>query len=96
MLPSVPVPVLPWACVNVGGPHRMARSDMAAAIAAHLGVDPGAGFATGPAPGARPVASPSDISMDVSRLAGTLALGRPPTAFHDTLPQCLPPSLPEQ
>ncbi|EFJ49277.1 hypothetical protein VOLCADRAFT_43537, partial [Volvox carteri f. nagariensis] len=64
----------PWQhrIFNVGGPERLSRVDMARQVADALGCGYDAILATSTASVNRGVASPADISMDVSRLTDGL------------------------
>lgn len=53
---------------NMGGPDRLSRVDMAAAVAAHCGYSSDCIKAVPSASVSRGYCSPPDISMDVSRL----------------------------
>ncbi|KXZ50950.1 hypothetical protein GPECTOR_14g196 [Gonium pectorale] len=68
---------------NAGGPERLSRADMARQVADVLGCGYGAIREAPSASVSRPVASPSDISMDVSRL--TTQLGFRTTSFRQAL-----------
>ncbi|KAJ9514884.1 hypothetical protein QJQ45_028573 [Haematococcus lacustris] len=74
--------------LNMGGPDRLSRVDMALMVARHRGHSPSLVRPAPSASVARGVASPQDISMDVSRLA--LLLGRPPTPLTQVLEQIWP------
>ncbi|GFH07858.1 methionine adenosyltransferase regulatory beta subunit-related [Haematococcus lacustris] len=74
--------------LNMGGPDRLSRVDMALMVAHHRGHSPSLVRPAPSASVARGVASPQDISMDVSSL--TLLLGRPPTPLAQVLEQIWP------
>ncbi|EFN51077.1 hypothetical protein CHLNCDRAFT_141448 [Chlorella variabilis] len=57
---------------NMGGPDRLSRADMAAAVAAACGYDPALILAAPAASVPRPAPSPADISMDSSRLEAAM------------------------
>lgn len=59
---------------NMGGPERLSRADMAAQVAAALGVDPGLVVRVSAASAARGVPSPADISMNVQRIQEDLGI----------------------
>lgn len=58
----------------MGGPQRLSRVDMAAAVAAARGHDPACILRAPASSVDRPVASPADISMDSSRLEEELGI----------------------
>lgn len=69
--------------LNMGGPERLSRVDMAHAVAETWGRDPAAIQAAPAASVSRGVAAPPDISMRIDRLV--LTLGVRPMAFADAL-----------
>ncbi|GLC50559.1 hypothetical protein PLESTB_000393200 [Pleodorina starrii] len=81
----------PWRhrVFNAGGPERLSRADMARQVADALGCGHGAIASASAASINRGVASPADISMDVSRLAAEL--GFRTTPFREALREIFPP-----
>ncbi|PNH09865.1 hypothetical protein TSOC_003465 [Tetrabaena socialis] len=73
---------------NAGGPERLSRVDMARQVADCLGCGHGAIVAAPSASVSRGVASPPDISMDVSRLQQDL--GFSPRPFREALRDIFP------
>ncbi|GIL76181.1 hypothetical protein Vretimale_5792 [Volvox reticuliferus] len=74
---------------NTGGPERLSRVDMARQVADALNCDYSAILPASTASVNRGVASPADISMDVSRL--TEELGFHTTPFNEALREIFPP-----
>ncbi len=68
---------------NMGGPERVSRVDMAEAVAAVRGHDPGSIQSVSSATVDRGCASPPDISMDSARLEGEMRMKMTP--FKDAL-----------
>ena len=77
-------PPWPWPLAagtyNMGGPDRLSRADMVAAVAAHRGLPQGCVERAASASVQRAAASPLDISMDSSRLQAALPFALTPFA----------------
>jgi len=79
----------PHSVYNMGGPERLSRADMAAKVAEARGYDASNILAAPSSTVQRPVASPADISMSVSRLVQDLGITLTP--FSEALKR-IPPS----
>ena len=74
--------------INMGGPARLSRVDMARAVAEAWGRNPAAIRAAPAASVSRDVAVPRDISMNISCVTATVGIRM--TAFADALAQMSP------